>query len=56
VSALHAKDNVNDTLHRIELLRVQIVGHLDVLVFALAISKARRVGVNSTSRRRKWPV
>lgn len=33
VSALHAEDNVNDTLHHIELLRVQIVGHLDVTAF-----------------------
>jgi hypothetical protein len=31
-SALHAKNDMHDTLHVIEALRVQLVGHLDVLV------------------------
>jgi hypothetical protein len=29
---LHAKNNVHDTLHFIELLRIQVVGDLDVFV------------------------
>jgi hypothetical protein len=32
VSALHAKNDVNDAPHLIEPLRVQVVGHLDVLM------------------------
>src|ERR1700681_2592081 len=32
VSALHAKNDANDALHLIEPLRVQVVGHLDVLM------------------------
>jgi hypothetical protein len=31
-SALHAKNDVNDAPHLIEPLRVQVVGHLDVLM------------------------
>src|SRR3984893_15913391 len=31
-SALHAKNDANDALHLIEPLRVQVVGHLDVLM------------------------
>jgi hypothetical protein len=31
-SVLHAKNNVHDTLHFTELLRVQVVGDLDVFV------------------------
>ena len=31
-SALHAKNDMHDALHVIEALRVQLVGHLDVLV------------------------
>jgi hypothetical protein len=31
-SALHAKNVVNDAPHLIEPLRVQVVGHLDVLM------------------------
>jgi hypothetical protein len=56
VSALHAKNNVHDALHFTEALRVQVISHFNVLVVGLAISKARRVGVNSMSRRRKRPV
>jgi hypothetical protein len=32
VSALHTKNDVDDALHLIEPLRVQVVGHLDVLM------------------------
>jgi hypothetical protein len=31
-SVLHAKNNLHDTLHFIELLRIQVVGDLDVFV------------------------
>ena len=52
---MHAKNDMNDAPHLFEPARVQVVGHLDVLMVLLAISKAKLVGVNRMSRNRKWP-
>jgi hypothetical protein len=54
-SALHAKNDVDDAPHLIEPLRVQLVGHLDVLMVLPGDLEGERVGVNRMSRSRKWP-
>jgi hypothetical protein len=54
-SALHTKNDVNDALHLIEPLRVQFVGHLDVLMVLPGDLEGEAVGVNRMSRSRKSP-
>jgi hypothetical protein len=54
-SALRAKNDVDDALNVIEPLRVQVVGHLDVLMVLPGDLEGEARGREPYERSRKWP-
>ena len=54
-SALHAKNDVHDALHIIETLRVQLVGHFDVVVVCSSDFECKPCGCKIKEPQRKVP-